>query len=78
MCGCFFRKEIAKEGRVAQLGESQAATSRADSGEGRAFPGVKSCDDTFRHALERVQVIDGQMLQPDQPLSYPYFIRNVS
>ncbi|XP_073804506.1 uncharacterized protein [Danio rerio] len=37
------------------------------------FPLEQSRDDTLKHALERVQVIDGKILQPDRPLSYPYF-----
>ncbi|XP_073764991.1 uncharacterized protein [Danio rerio] len=77
--GVSWKKKSPDRGRVAQLGESQAVTSRADSGEGlgisrcKDFPLEQSRDDTLKHALERVQVIDGKILQPDRPLSYPYF-----
>ncbi|XP_073790166.1 uncharacterized protein [Danio rerio] len=77
--GASWKKKSPDRGRVAQLGESQAVTSRADSGEGlgisrcKDFPLEQSRDDTLKHALERVQVIDGKILQPDRPLSYPYF-----
>lgn len=40
------------------------------------FPLEQLCDDTLRHAFERVQVIDEQNLQHDRPLSFSYFAIN--
>ncbi len=37
------------------------------------FPLEQSRDETLNNAYDRVRTIDGQLLQPDQLLSYPYF-----
>ncbi|XP_051500808.1 uncharacterized protein LOC127409893 [Myxocyprinus asiaticus] len=37
------------------------------------FPLEQSQDKTLKHAFDQVRVIDGQQLQPDIALSYPYF-----
>ncbi len=37
------------------------------------FPLEQSRDETLKNAYDRVRSIDGQLLRPDVPLSYPYF-----
>ncbi|XP_051571299.1 uncharacterized protein LOC127450889 [Myxocyprinus asiaticus] len=37
------------------------------------FPLEQSRDETLKHAFDQVRVIDGQQLQPNVALSYPYF-----
>ncbi len=37
------------------------------------FPLEQSRDEMLNNAYDRVRTIDGQLLQPDQLLSYPYF-----
>uniref|UniRef100_A0A9J8D6N2 Gypsy retrotransposon integrase-like protein 1 n=1 Tax=Cyprinus carpio carpio TaxID=630221 RepID=A0A9J8D6N2_CYPCA len=76
------RRQVA--GASAQVGETVPGPSGAGSGEpsGLArlnlsshddFPLEQSHDETLKHAFEQVRSIDGQILQPDRTLSYPYF-----
>ncbi len=73
-----------QEEAVAQTGEALAEPSLSASEETRAreelkppelddFPLEQSRDETLKNAYDRVRSIDGQLLQPDQPLSFPYF-----
>ncbi len=65
-------------------GEALAGPAPPASGETRASEGVRtpelddfpleqSRDETLKNAYDRVRSIDGQLLRPDVPLSYPYF-----
>ncbi len=69
---------------LAQTGDAVPGPSPTDAEETRAraelnspelddFPLEQSRDETLKNAYDRVRSIDGQLLQPDQPLSYPYF-----
>uniref|UniRef100_A0A8C1LM62 Gypsy retrotransposon integrase-like protein 1 n=1 Tax=Cyprinus carpio TaxID=7962 RepID=A0A8C1LM62_CYPCA len=69
---------------VAQLGEAepeppepvsreQSALERNILPERDDFPLEQSRDETLKNAFDQVRSIDGQLLHPDQPLSYPYF-----
>ncbi|CAM4612755.1 unnamed protein product [Leuciscus chuanchicus] len=69
---------------VAQVGEAELGPLGSASGERSAlertilterddFPLEQSQDETLKHAFDQVRSIDGQLLHPDQPLSYPYF-----
>ncbi len=69
---------------VAQAGDAVPGPLPSDSEETRVraevlpperddFPLEQSRDETLKNAYDRVRTIDGQLLQPDQPLSYPYF-----
>ncbi|XP_051509646.1 uncharacterized protein LOC127415117 [Myxocyprinus asiaticus] len=70
----------------AELGPSSTAPRHDDERGGEAaappllrefpegdFPLEQSRDETLKHAFDQVRVIDGQGLQPDIALSYPYF-----
>ncbi len=37
------------------------------------FPLEQSRDETLKNTFDRVRPVDGQLLQPDVPLSFPYF-----
>uniref|UniRef100_A0A9J8C322 Gypsy retrotransposon integrase-like protein 1 n=1 Tax=Cyprinus carpio carpio TaxID=630221 RepID=A0A9J8C322_CYPCA len=76
------RRQVA--GASAQVGETVPGPSGAGSGEPSSlarltlsshddFPLEQSHDETLKHAFEQVRSIDGQILQPDRTLSYPYF-----
>ncbi len=69
---------------VAQAGDAVPGPLPSDSEETRVraevlpqerddLPLEQSRDETLKNAHDRVRTIDGQLLQPDQPLSYPYF-----
>ncbi len=69
---------------MAQAGDAVPGPLPSDSEETRVraevlpperddFPLEQSRDETLKNAYDRVRTIDGQLLQPDQPLSYPYF-----
>ncbi len=69
---------------VAQTGDAVSGPAQTGSEEGRArvelkppemddFPFEQSRDEMLKNAYDRVCTIDGQPLQSDQPLSYPYF-----
>ncbi len=69
---------------MAQTGDAVSGPSQTGSEETRAraelkppevddFPLEQSRDETLKYTYDRVRTIDGQLLQPDQPLSYPYF-----
>ncbi|KAG1928644.1 interferon-induced very large GTPase 1-like [Pimephales promelas] len=69
---------------VVQVGDAVPGPLGAAAGEERAlernllserddFPLEQSQDETLKHAFGSVRSIDGQLLHPDQPLSYPYF-----
>ncbi|XP_077104493.1 uncharacterized protein LOC143757323 [Siphateles boraxobius] len=69
---------------VVQVGEAEPGPLGAVSGEQSAlertilterddFPLDQSQDETLKHVFDQVRFIDGQLLHPDQPLSYPYF-----
>uniref|UniRef100_A0A8C2FHF1 Gypsy retrotransposon integrase-like protein 1 n=1 Tax=Cyprinus carpio TaxID=7962 RepID=A0A8C2FHF1_CYPCA len=70
---------------VVQVGEAEPEPVGAVSGEPSAlerivlterddFPLEQSHDETLKHAFDQVCFIDGQVLHPEQPLSYPYFM----
>lgn len=69
---------------MAQAGDAVSAPSQTDSEETRArvelmplelddFPLKQSRDEMLKNVYDWIHIIDGQLLQPDQPLSYPYF-----
>ncbi len=69
---------------AAQAGEALAGPSPPASEETRASEGVKppelddfpleqSRDEALKNAFDRVRSVDGQLLQPNVPLSFPYF-----
>ncbi len=73
-----------QEEAAARTGEALAGPSPPASEETRASEGVKhpelddfpleqSWDETFKNAYDRVCSIDGQLLRPDAPLSFPCF-----
>ncbi len=73
-----------QEEAAARTGEAPAGPAPPASGETRASEGVRtpelddfpleqSRDETLKNAYDRVRSIDGQLLRPDVPLSYPYF-----
>ncbi len=73
-----------QEEAAARSGEALAGPAPPASGETRASEGVRtpelddfpleqSRDETLKNAYDRVRSIDGQLLRPDVPLSYPYF-----
>ncbi len=73
-----------QEEAAARSGEALAGPAPPASGETRASEGVRtpelddfpleqSRDETLKNAYDRVCSIDGQLLRPDVPLSYPYF-----
>ncbi len=73
-----------QEEAAARTGEALAGPAPPASGETRASEGVRtpelddfpleqSRDETLKNAYNRVRSIDGQLLRPDVPLSYPYF-----
>ncbi len=73
-----------QEEAAARSGEALAGPAPPASGETRASEGVRtpelddfpleqSRDETLKNAYDRVRSIDGQLLRPDAPLSYPYF-----
>ncbi len=73
-----------QEEAAAQAGEALAGPSPPALEETRASEGVKppeldefpleqSRDETLKNAFDRVRSVDGQLLQPDVPLSFPYF-----
>ncbi len=73
-----------QEEAAAQAGEALAGSSPPASEETRAsevvkppelddFPLEQSRDETFKNAFDWVRSVDGQLLQPDVPLSFPYF-----
>ncbi len=73
-----------QEEAAARTGEALAGPSPPASEETRASEGVKppelddfpleqSRDETLKNAYDRVRSIDGQLLRPDAPLSFPYF-----
>ncbi len=73
-----------REEAAARTGEALAGPSPPASEETRASEGVRtpelddfpleqSRDETLKNAYDRVRSIDGQLLRPDLPLSYPYF-----
>ncbi len=73
-----------QEEAAAQAGEALAGPSPPASEETRASEGVKppelddfpleqSRDEMLKNAFDRVRSVDGQLLQPDVPLSFPYF-----
>ncbi len=73
-----------QEEAVAQTGEALAVPSPPASEEATAsevvrppelddFPLEQSRDETLKNAYDRVRSVDGQLLQPDVPLSFPYF-----
>ncbi len=73
-----------REEAAARSGEALAGPSPPASEETRASEGVRtpelddfpleqSRDETLKNAYDRVRSIDGQLLRPDLPLSYPYF-----
>ncbi len=72
------------EEAAARTGEALAGPAPPASEETRASEGVRttelddfpleqSRDETLKNAYDRVRFIDGQLLRPDVPLSYPYF-----
>ncbi len=76
--------ERGREEAAARTGEALAGPSPPASEETRASEGVRtpelddfpleqSRDETLKNAYDRVRSIDGQLLRPDLPLSYPYF-----
>ncbi|XP_039532215.1 uncharacterized protein LOC120482205 [Pimephales promelas] len=78
--------QIPQRGKTAvvQVGDAVPGPLGAAAGEERAlernllserddFPLEQSQDETLKHAFGSVRSIDGQLLHPDQPLSYPYF-----
>ncbi len=84
MCGCFLGDRGGDGEALAQTGDAVPGPSPTDAEETRAraelkspelddFPLEQSRDETLKNAYDRVRSIDGQLLQPDQPLSYPYF-----
>ncbi len=73
-----------QEEAAAQAGEALAGPSPPVSEETRASEGVKppelddfpleqSRDEALKNAFDRVRSVDGQLLQPDVPFSFPYF-----
>ncbi len=73
-----------KEEPAARTGEAVAVPSPPASEETTArevmrppelddFPLEQSRDETLKNAYDRVRSIDGQLLQPEAPLSFPYF-----
>ncbi len=73
-----------KEEPAARTGEAVAVTSPPASEEMTArevmrppelddFPLEQSRDETLKNAYDRIRSIDGQLLQPEAPLSFPYF-----
>ncbi len=73
-----------QEEAAAQTGEALAVPSPTASEEATAsevvrppelddFPLEQSRDETLKNAYDRVRSVDGQLLQPDVPLSFPYF-----
>ncbi len=73
-----------QEEAAARTGEALAGPSPPASEETRAsevvkppelddFPLEQSWDETLKNAYDRVRSVDGQLLQPDVPLSLPYF-----
>ncbi len=73
-----------QEEAAARTGEALAGPSPPASEETKASEGVKppelddfpleqSRDETLKNAYDRVRSIDGQLLRPDAPLSFPYF-----
>ncbi len=73
-----------QEEAAARTGEALAGPSPPASEETRAsevvkppelddFPLEQSRDETLKNAYDRVRSVDGQLLQPDVPLSFPYF-----
>ncbi len=83
VCGCFLADGAGQEEVAAQAGEALAAFTACLGGT-RASEGVKppelddfpleqSRDETLKNAFDQVRSVDGQLLQPDVPLSFPYF-----
>ncbi len=73
-----------QEEAAARTGEALAGPSPPASEETRANEGVRtpelddfhleqSWDETLKNAYDQLRSIDGQLLRPDVPLSYPYF-----
>ncbi len=73
-----------QEEAVAQTGDAVTEPSPSALEETRAreelrtpelddFPLEQSRDGMLKNVYDRVRSIDGQLLQPDQPLSFPYF-----
>ncbi len=69
---------------AAQTGEALVVPSPPASEETRAsevvkppelgdFPLEQLRDETLKNAYDQVRSVDGQLLQPDIPLSFPYF-----
>ncbi|XP_056598991.1 uncharacterized protein LOC130417451 [Triplophysa dalaica] len=76
--------QVRRGGAVAQVGEvepgplmtvseERSPVDRRNLSQGDDFPLEQSQDETLKHAFEQVRTIDGQLLQPAQTLSYPYF-----
>ncbi len=65
-----------QEEAAAQAGEALAET-RASEGvkppELDDFPLEQSRNETLKNTFDRGRSVDGQLLQPDVPLSFPYF-----
>ncbi len=78
------RRGRARRRPAARTGEAVAVPSPPASEETTAsevmrlpelddFPLEQTRDETLKNAYDRVRSIDGQLLQPDVPLSFPYF-----
>ncbi len=78
MCGCFLADRAGQGGAGASdwgsgSGPLTACLGGNDSQGGDEFPLEQSRDETLKNAYDRVRSIVGQLLQPEVPLSFPYF-----
>ncbi len=82
MCGCFLADGAGQGGAGGSDWESGNGPLTACLGgndrvmrppELDDFPLEQSRDETLKNAYDRVRSIDGQLLQPEIPLSFPYF-----
>ncbi len=73
------RGEAAAQAGEALAGPSPPASEGTRAGEGVKppelddFPLEQSRDEALKNAFDRVRSVDGQLLQPNVPLSFPYF-----
>ncbi len=73
------RGEAAAQAGEALVGPSPPASEGTRAGEGVKppelddFPLEQSRDEALKNAFDRVRSVDGQLLQPNVPLSFPYF-----
>ncbi len=84
VCGCFLGDRAGKQRSGGTDGDVVSGPAQTGSEETRArvelkppelddIPLEQSRDEMLKNMYDWVRTIDGQPLQPDKPLSYPYF-----